>query len=292
MNGTEGQASVEWIGLLALAAILGAALALIAGPRLVGAVRAALVSALSGEGSRARTQAPTAADIADVQLALAAAGTAVTPDAALLALARRNGNLRATEIADRLLLAAARERAPWLGRSRAIGAAAHTASGAAASREGDRIVEIPLAAPTAAWVTVAAQHDALRSALSHHADRADVALNVIDLVPGLRAVRKAGGFLALLVTKLPKSIDHARDAVAMADVVTADDGGVPGGMLSGDVVVSWPVRGRTWHNGREEPNQRIDLGSSTYETAPVYRHFVYFRPTAGGLVLIGEDRHR
>ena len=88
MTAVTGQASVEYAGLLGLAAVLGAALALVAGPPLLGAVRNAFVAALSG---RAHSPAPVvagAADIADVQSALLPTTDGLTPDAALLALGR------------------------------------------------------------------------------------------------------------------------------------------------------------------------------------------------------------
>ena len=68
---STGQASVEYAGLLAVAAVLGAALALIAGPPLVGASRDALAAVLVrlSHGRRPQSHA-SAADIADVQSAL------------------------------------------------------------------------------------------------------------------------------------------------------------------------------------------------------------------------------
>ena len=119
MAGVHGQASVEYAGLLALAAVLGAVLALIAGPPLVGVLRSALAAVLSVRSPAPLAVHASAADIADVQSALVPGADALTPDAALLALARRHGAARADDVADALLLDAARVAAPWLGRSRA-----------------------------------------------------------------------------------------------------------------------------------------------------------------------------
>ena len=113
MTAVTGQASVEYAGLLGLAAVLGAALALVAGPPLLGAVRNVFVAALSG---RAHSPAPVvagAADIADVQSALLPTADGLTPDAALLALGQRHSDEDAHDLADSLLLAAARATAPW-----------------------------------------------------------------------------------------------------------------------------------------------------------------------------------
>ena len=52
VTGVHGQASVEYAGLLALAAVLGATLALIAGPPLVHAVRNALTAVLTSHAHR------------------------------------------------------------------------------------------------------------------------------------------------------------------------------------------------------------------------------------------------
>jgi hypothetical protein len=286
MTGTQGQASVEWVGLLAVAAILGAALALIAGPRLVHAVRDALIAALPGGPAKTSIRTASVADIADVQSALGPAETALSPDAALLALARRNGSADAIELADRLVLAAALERSPSLGAPRTLvvqSPADGHAAGARVDTTYDRVVEVPLGAPTATWVTVAAQERTLAGALSHHADRTEVGLSILGLMPGLKAARELGtGAARWLATRIPKSVHRLSTGIEVLDVVKTDDGGVPGGMLAGDIVVSWPVRRTTWREGREEP----------LDTAPAYRRFVYFRPTAGGLAIVGEDSHR
>ena len=118
MTSIQGQASAEYAGLLALAAILGATLALIAGPPLVHAIRGALSGALSGTTRGSAPVVARAADVADLQSALLATDAAVTPDAALVALRSRHGDVRAREIADALVLDAARAAAPWLGRPR------------------------------------------------------------------------------------------------------------------------------------------------------------------------------
>ncbi len=48
MTGTQGQASVEWVGLLSIIAIVGAGIALVAGPPFAAAIRGAIVAALAG----------------------------------------------------------------------------------------------------------------------------------------------------------------------------------------------------------------------------------------------------
>ena len=285
MNGTQGQASVEWVGLMAIAAILGASLALIAGPRLAHAVRDALISALSGNPVKSQPTPASIADIADVQSALGPAGTALSPDAALVALTRRDGQPRAIVIAGRLVLDAARERLPSLGAPRTyfVPRAPGYAARAQIDTTYDRVVEVPLSAPTATWVTVADHEHLLAGALSHHTGRLEVGLNIVGFFPGFKAAREAGelGIDAVrwLGTRFPKSLNRFTTGVEVLDVVTTDDGGVPGGMLAGDIVVSWPVRRTTWHDGRREPLDR----------APVYRDVVYFRPTANGLAIVRQD---
>ena len=117
MRALSGQASVEYAGLLALAAVLGAALALIAGPPLAEAIRNAIAAVLSGQARRPATAIASAADIAAVHSVLDSPQEAMTPDVALLALRSRHGEAGAVEVANSLLLAAAHDAVPWLGRA-------------------------------------------------------------------------------------------------------------------------------------------------------------------------------
>src|SRR5512141_1018354 len=106
MTSIRGQATAEYAGLLAVAAVLGAVLALAAGPPLASAVRDALAAMLTGRVERVAPVAPAAADITDVQSALLPGDEAVTPDAALLALGSRHGAAQAGRIAAAVLLSA------------------------------------------------------------------------------------------------------------------------------------------------------------------------------------------
>jgi hypothetical protein len=300
MTGAHGQASVEWAGLLALAAVLGATLALIAGPPLADAIRAAIVAALSE--SRPGVTAPaaaTAADIADVQSALASDGTALTPDAALIELGTRHGAARAVEIADALLLATAREHAPWLGRSRTYHPWTTVQDGLfapPASADGDHDVETPTGPPAVSWVTVAAQRDALVRAFAHHTDATEVVLSVAALVPGGRLVtriaqREVIGGVRSLASRAIKIIDGSATGAQALNLVHADDGGVPGGMRAGDVEVEWPVHRTAWRDGQLEPEplSHLDSASGAQELRHDYEHVVYLRPVSGGLAIVGEE---
>ena len=161
---TAGQASVEYAGLLGLAAVLGAALALTAGPPLAGAVRDAFASALSRDAPAQERAIAGAADIADVQSALLGGEDAPTPDAALVALRRRHAAAHADEVASAVLLGAALATTPWLGARRAYRAWSSPDDGPYESliaANGDRDVEQPTGGPVAMWVTVAAQRRAV-----------------------------------------------------------------------------------------------------------------------------------
>ena len=193
MTAVTGQASVEYAGLLGLAAVLGAALALVAGPPLLGAVRNAFVAALSG---RAHSPAPVvagAADIADIQSALLPTADGLTPDAALLALGQRHSDEDAHDLADSLLLAAARATAPWLGEAHTYRAWIRPQDGPyesiAGDARGDHDIESASGPPVVAWVTMAAQRHALAAALAHHTNRVDLGLDLIGLVPFGKLVR-------------------------------------------------------------------------------------------------------
>ena len=155
-----GQASVEYAGLLGIAAVLGAALALTAGPPVAGALRDAFASALSRGAAGSHQIVAGAADIADVQSALLPGEDARTPAAALVALGRRHAAAQADEVASAVLLGAALATAPWLGASRTYRAWSGRDDGPykpMTTTSGDRDVEQPTGAPVALWVTVAAQ---------------------------------------------------------------------------------------------------------------------------------------
>jgi hypothetical protein len=254
MTGTQGQATVEWAGLLALAAVIGSVLALIAGPPLVHAVRGALVSALTGSPNATRSPlVATAADIADVQSALTGAASPLTPDAALLALGRRHGVADANELADGILLASALRHAPALGAPitrRLHPPVDHRVSGRTAEGNDDRDVETPTGAPSATWVTTVAQRDALAGALGHHTRKLDVGLGIASFVPvpGVHALAEIGASgvrfaVRFAVRHGQDTVDAAQAGIAMAESLQTSDDGVPGGMLAGDVIVSWGRRG-------------------------------------------------
>ena len=299
MSATHGQASVEWAGLLALVAVLGAALALIAGPPLAHAVRQALVAALSN-GPADEPIVPTAADIADVQSALAPPGGALTADAALLALGRRHGSERGGEIAKQILLATARERSPWLGRSLTYRPDARLGDEfqPAPPGTGDHDVETPTGAPTTTWVTIAAQRAAIAHRLSHHTDGVEVGVNVASLVPGFKDVEMLGDVgvfaaraAARLLARSQKTVELAQAGRDVLGVLQASDGGLPGGMLVGDLVVSWPVHRTAWRGAAVDPHPLTDFGHGfgAHELPHDYRHVVYLRPMAGGFAVIGQD---
>jgi len=298
MTAVTGQASVEYAGLLGLAAVLGAALALVAGPPLLGAVRNAFIAALSGRAQSAAPVVASAADIADVQSALLPTAEGLTPDAALLALGQRHSDEAAHALADSLLLAAARVTAPWLGAARTYRAWIRPQDGPYEPMDGDaygdRDVERATGPTVVAWVGVAAQRDALAAALSHHTSRVAVGLDLIGLVPFGKLVRwsfdtVAHPAAAGLVT-LPREIDHGRKVADAIAVVHPDDGGVPAGLRAGDVVVSWPVHRTYWRSGRSDPAPRAWVGHG-HEPVPLerdYVHLVVLRPGDDGLAVISE----
>jgi hypothetical protein len=299
MSATHGQASVEWAGLLALAAVLGAALGLIAGPPLVHTIREALRAAFL-TSAPAETSPPTAADIADVQAALSPREEAMSADAALLALARRHGGGRAEAVADAILLADAQERSPWIGHARtyrpllALGQRFELPAAGAADH--DR--EEPTGSPDVQWVTVAARAGALAHRLNHHTHLEEVALNAASIVPdggSIGRVLSETGELAARIgarwlARSQRTIEVAQTGREVLGILQASDGGVPGGLLVGDVIVSWPVHRTAWRSGRQEPHPRTDLGHGfgSRELPSDYRHVVYLRPVAGSLAVIGE----
>jgi hypothetical protein len=76
------------------------------------------------------------------------------------------------------------------------------------------------------------------------------------------------------------TVEAAQAGIAMAESVQTSDDGVPGGMLAGDVIVSWPVHLTSWRDGVLMP----ESASSDYT------HVVYLRPIAGELAIVGEGR--
>jgi hypothetical protein len=293
VTGVAGQASPEYAGLLGVAAVLGVTLALIAGPPLVGAIRNAVVAALSGSRPYSARVAASAADIADVQAALSARDDAVTPDAALLGLAQRHGRARAAEVSGALLVAAALDAAPWIRGPRTYRAWKHIADGpygANAATRGDRDVENPTALPAAAWITVAEQRRALASLFAHHTSVEAVALDALPDLGALKIVRGARRFTRMAVTRLPGALDGAITASQVIDLISSRDEGIPPGARAGDVVVAWPAHRTFWRNGREDPSPLVDLGDA-FGRRPAprdYLHILYFRPGPNGLRVIGE----
>jgi hypothetical protein len=298
MAGVHGQASVEYAGLLALAAVLGAVLALIAGPPLVGVVRSALAALLSVRSPAPLAVRTSAADIADVQSALVPGADALTPDAALLALARRHGAARADDVADALLLDAARVAAPWLGRSRAyrpwtrLGEGPFEIAPAAAA---DRDVETPTGAPVVTWIGVSSQRAAVASALADHASATAVGLEVFSMLPGAKLARGAASAGAHRIAQvalehLPESVHAARAGAGVADLMGDDGASVPAGMRTGDVVIEWPVHRTVWRGGREDeaPRPAVGRGIRLLPPAQDYTHAVYLRPRADGLAIVAE----
>ena len=296
MTGIQGQASAEYAGLLALAALLGATLALIAGPPLVHAVRSALGAVLSGSARGPAPVAATAADIADLQSALLATDAALTPDAALVALARRHGEARAHEIADVLVLDAARAAAPWLGRPRTYRAWLRLGDGPyehAEDEAGDRDEELPTARPTVSWITVAAQRRALAAHLAHHTSATKLLLDAFGLTPGgglLRVGPVGAGQVARVALRVPHALDTAVAGTEVVDLLHSDPGDIPPGARAGDVVVEWPVHRTFWREGREDPSPLVDLGDALGRHPPAhdYLHLVFLRPGPHGLRVIGE----
>jgi hypothetical protein len=300
MTGVNGQTSVEYAGLLAVAAVLGAGLALVAGPPLLYAVRSALVAVLSGQTHSPAPVDASAADIADVESALVPSADALTPDAALLALGRRHRSGRAEEVADALLLDAARRAAPWLGRPRAYRAWTSLEGGPytlADDPAGDRDQESPAGPPFVTWVTVAAQRRALAAAFAHHTSATRIAVDVIGMIPGARLVREAAAAGAsrvarFAVERLPQAVDTAHKGLSVIELVEGEDsdGDVPAGMRAGDVVVGWPVH-RTFRRGAhaaQAPRAGLARGLGAHPPVRDYWHLVYLRPGASGLEILAE----
>jgi hypothetical protein len=286
VSGTQGQASVEWVGLLAIVAIVAVGLALIAGPPLVAAVRVALVAALSGRPSTPEPVVATAADIADVETTLGARDTALTPDAALLALSRRHGSMRAREIAGAILLEIARGRSPALGRGRTYGGED------AASGEKGIYTEAVTGPVVARWVTVGDHRAAIDARFAHHTDPLQLTLDVISLVPGGKIVGESGEItrvgsqgvrtlIRTIASRAGKGFGAVQDAEGLTGIAAADDDGVPGGMLTGDVVISWPV------------HVTGTISSPAFPTRTVlpldYRRRVYLRPSGEDLAVVGME---
>jgi hypothetical protein len=292
----RGQATAEYAGLLALAAVLGATLALVAGPPLASAIGHALVALLPGPAGPATPLVPTAADIADVQAALLPGEAGMTPDAALLALGRRHGAAAATEIADAVLLASARRAAPWIGARHYYRAWKRIGDGpyeGADTVTGDHDVEEPTGSPQVTWITVGDQRRALAGALAHDTSLVAVALDAAGLIPGGGSLRTArtGARLERAQGRLllPRAIGDARSGSEVVDLVHTHGEAIPPGMLSGDVMVSWPVHRTFWRGGTADASPRIAAGATTFAlTAQNYWHRVFLRPGAGGLAVVAE----
>lgn len=295
MTTIQGQASAEYAGLLGLAAVLGATLALIAGPPLVQAVRSALASVLSGPSRGSAPVRASAADIADLQSALLAGDAAMTPDAALVGLARRHGTEQGQEIADALVLDAARAAVPWLGRSRTYRAWLQLEDGPYEPAEnsiGDRDVEVPTAPPAVEWITVAAQRRALAARLAHHTSVTALVAEGFELTPAGRAVRagRVGARMGRLALRVPNAIDTALVGTESIELLHSAQQGVPPGARAGDVIVKWRVHRVFWRDGREDSSPLVDLRGGLGRRPPAhdYTHLVFLRSGPGGLRVIGE----
>ncbi|MDX6572525.1 MAG: hypothetical protein QOC86_1681 [Gaiellales bacterium] len=290
-----GQASVEYAGLLGLAAVLGAVLALTAGPPLAGAVRDALVAALSRTSRAPLAVAVSAADIAAVDSALGGAG-ATTPDSAIVALEDRHAPARAHEIASAVVLGAVRSAVPGIGRSRTYrawlgpGDGPYESDGATAD---DRDVEVPTGSPVAVWVTVAAQRRAVAQALAHHVNLVGLGFDAVGLIPSgglLRVAARSGlrsfGHVALAGTR--GLLDTAQLTFEAFSVVDSHDAGIPAGDRAGDVIVSWPVHRTAWRDGHLDPAPKTLTHGGVAPLVQDYTHLVFLRPGARGLAVIGE----
>ena len=298
MTGAQGQASAEYSGLLALAALLGAGLALIAGPPLLGAIRGALAAVLSGQSRTPAAAHASAADIADVQSALLPGADTLTPDAALLALGRRHGPAAAAELANALLLDAARAVAPWLGRPRVYRAWTQLAGGPyelAPGRAGDHDVETPTGPPVVTWISVSTQRRAVAAALAHHTSATALGWEVVSMIPGARlargaaavGVRRAG---QAVLEHLPEAVHAARTGSGFVGLVSGEGSDVPAGLRAGDVVVEWTVHRTPWRDGRPDDRPRSAVGRGIDLSPPArdYEHVVYLRPHPGGLEIVAE----
>jgi hypothetical protein len=295
---SAGQASAEYAGLLGLAAIIGAALALAAGPPLAGAVRDALASALSGASNATSPAAATAADIADVESTLAAGESSLTPEAALIALRRRHTREEADATASAVLLSTALAATPWLGRRQAYRAWLRRDEGPyapLADANGDRDSEQPTGPPVATWVTVGGQQRAVEAALTTHRDLLAAAIDVFSLIPeggfvGLAVKAGVRPIQAVALASVRDAVEGARTTLDAVDVVESDGGGVPPGMRAGDVVVAWPVHRSAWRAGRLDPAARrvAPHGFGSIPLVKDYVHLVFLRPGAHGLTVIAQ----
>jgi hypothetical protein len=293
VTNVQGQASAEYAVLLALAAVLGATLALIAGPPLAHVIRHVLVSALSGSAGGPSLIAATAADVADVQSALVASDAVMTPDAALLALSRRHGNAGGRKVADALLLQAARSVAPWIARSIRYQAWKTLDDGpfeAGATPGGDHDTETPTGEPEVRWITVARGRAALARILGGRASSGTLALDILALVPtanptGLRALRSRAA-----IQGVARVADRAAEGAGLVNLANIDDGDITGGTRAGDVLVSWRVHRTFWRDGHWVPAPFVDLVRAFGNRLPRedYWHVVFLRPGTGGLVVIDQ----
>ena len=295
MTGAQGQASAEYAALLAVAAVLGASLALIPGPPLASGLRNVLAIALASPMGKRAPTVPTAADIADVEAALRPGDAGVTPDAALLALERRHGPGTAATLASDILLGAARAAVPWLGTRRTYRAWIRVADGpyvTSGATAGDRDVEEPTGSPTVTWVTVGDQRRAMSAATAHHTSAISVALDLAGVVPGGGVLRDVAGGDRLERAQarlVAKAIDRASSGESVVNLFNVDGDAIPPGVLTGDVEVAWPVHRTFWRDGRIEPEPSITLGSvASPLTAFDYRHRVYLRPAPAGLTVVAE----
>jgi hypothetical protein len=303
MIGTRGQASAEYAGLLAIAALIGAALTLIAGPSLSRVVRDALTAALSTALPRQVLPAPrvpaSPADIADVQAALAGGPEAMTPDFALMAIAKRHGADAANAIAGSLVVEAASASVPWLGGPRTYAPWANVGDGAfdpPADAGGDRDLELPLGPPVVTWVTDATQREALARALAHHATPFQIALDVAGVVPigAIGAVARStsrGITGARRLERGQRGLAAVSAEAGASGLFNVAGGGVPAGLRVGDISVEWPVRRSFVRDGAFRSAAVIEIGFGDHDPLPtptLYHHVVILRAGDAGLEVIAE----
>jgi hypothetical protein len=104
-------------------------------------------------------------------------------------------------------------------------------------------------------------------------------------VPGVHALAEIGASgvrfaVRFAVRHGQDTVDAAQAGIAMAESLQTSDDGVPGGMLAGDVIVSWPVHLTSWRDG----------AGTRVSAAAEFTHLVYMRPIAGELAIVGEGR--
>ncbi len=80
----------------------------------------------------------------------------------------------------------------------------------------------------------------------------------------------------MLASKAPGRIGDVQGAAGLIGIASASDEGVPGGMLAGDVVISWPVHFTETVSGPAARTYSFD-----------FRKRVFLRPSGNGLLVVG-----